>query len=99
MPQASGPLLEEAPDTLRWSGWMYAIVYKSDGVPICCQVPGVCPDPVVVWSNESAAKAFIDSKGGGADFQPMEVNDHTMETLAKALGCSLDQLTLEQYPS
>lgn len=78
---------------------MFAIVYKSDGVPICCQVPGVSPDPVVVWSNEGAAKAFIDRQGGGGDFQPMEVNDHTLEKLAHALGCSVGQLTLEQYPS
>ena len=40
---------------------MFAIVYKSDGVPICVQVPGVSPDPVVVWSSESAAKAFIEA--------------------------------------
>jgi hypothetical protein len=77
---------------------MYAIVYKSDGVPICCQVPGVSPDPVVVWSNETEAKAFIDSKGGGGEFQPLEVNDQTMEKLASALGCGVGQLTLENYP-
>ena len=41
---------------------MYAIVYKSDGVPICCQVPGVSPDPVVVWSNEQAARSFIEKR-------------------------------------
>ncbi|OFZ72452.1 MAG: hypothetical protein A2W04_02385 [Betaproteobacteria bacterium RBG_16_64_9] len=78
---------------------MYAIVYKSDGVPICCQVAGVSPDPVVVWNSETAARAFIDSKGASADFQPLEVNDQTMETLAKALGCRMDQLMLEQYPA
>ena len=44
---------------------MFAIVYKSDGVPICVQMPGVSPDPVVVWNSESAARAFIESKGGG----------------------------------
>jgi hypothetical protein len=77
---------------------MYAIVFKSDGVPICCQVPGVSPDPLVVWTNEGAARAFIDRQGGG-DFQAMEVNDQTLEKLAQALGCSVAQLTLEQYPS
>ena len=25
---------------------MYAIVYKTDGYPICRQMPGVSPDPV-----------------------------------------------------
>lgn len=78
---------------------MYAIVFKADGIPICCQVSGVTPNPVVIWSTEGAAKAFIDSKGGGADFQPIEVNDSNMENLAKALGCPVDQLTLEPYPA
>lgn len=78
---------------------MYAIVYKTDGVPICCQVTGISPDPVVVWANEGAAKAFIESRGGSAEFQALEVNEQTMETLAKALGCQVEQLTLEQYPS
>ena len=48
---------------------MFAIVYKSDGFPICRQVEGVSPDPVVTWNNEADAKAFITSKGGEADFQ------------------------------
>jgi hypothetical protein len=78
---------------------MYAIVFKADGVPICCQVSGAAPDPVVIWTTESEAKAFIESKGGSADFQPLEVNDQTMENLAKALGCPVGQLTLEPYPS
>jgi hypothetical protein len=78
---------------------MYAIVYKSDGVPICCQVPGVSPDPVVVWTNEKAAKAFIESQQGGGDFQPLEVTEQSMEKIATALGCKVEQLTLEQYPS
>ena len=78
---------------------MYAIVYKSDGVPICVQVPGVSPDPVVVWTSESAAAEFISSKGGGDDFQPVPVTEQSMEKLAQALGCQVEQLTLEQYPS
>lgn len=78
---------------------MFAIVYKADGVPICVQVPGVSPDPVVVWNSESAAKAFIDSKSGGADYQAVAVNEQTMETLAKALGCPVEELMVEPYPS
>jgi hypothetical protein len=78
---------------------MYAIVFKADGFPICCQMAGVAPDPVVVWNNEGAAKAFIDSKGGAADFQPLEVNEQNMESLATALGCPVEALTLEPYPS
>ena len=34
---------------------MYAIVYKADGYPVCRQVPGVSPDPVVTWNTEGAA--------------------------------------------
>jgi hypothetical protein len=78
---------------------MYAIVYKTDGFPICCQVPGVAPDPVVIWTTEGEAKAFIEAKGGGADFQALPVNDQTLENLAKAIGCPVEQLTLEPYPS
>lgn len=78
---------------------MFAIVYKGDGAPICCQVPGVSPDPVVVWSTQGAAQAFIDSKGGGEDYQPLEINEKTMETMAKALGCQVESLMLEPYPS
>ena len=78
---------------------MYAIVYKADGFPICCQVAGVTPDPVVVWTSEGDAKAFIESKGAGGDFQALEVNDQTMEGLAKALGCPVENLTLEPYPA
>jgi len=78
---------------------MFAIVYKSDGVPICVQVAGVSPDPVVVWNSESAAKAFIDSKGGAAEFQTIAVNEQVMEKMAKALGCPVDRLMVEPYPS
>jgi hypothetical protein len=78
---------------------MYAIVYKSDGFPICVQVPGVAPDPVVVWSSESAAKSFIDSKGGADEFQPVAVDDGSLDAIAKAMGCPVDQIMLEPYPS
>jgi len=78
---------------------MFAIVYKSDGIPICVQVPGVSPDPVVVWTSESAAKAFIESKGGAAEFQAVSVNEQAMEKMAKALGCPVEKLMVEPYPS
>ena len=45
---------------------MYAIVYKSDGFPICQQVAGVSPDPVVTWNTEDAAKAFIANRAAVA---------------------------------
>jgi hypothetical protein len=78
---------------------MFAIVYKSDGVPICVQVPGVSPDPVVVWNSESAAKAFIDSKGRAAEFQPVAMDEQAMEKMAEALGCPVENLMVEPYPS
>ena len=78
---------------------MYAIVYKSDGFPVCVQVPGVEPHPVVVWASESAAKSFIDSKGGTDEFQPVAVDDGSLDAIAAAMGCPVEQLTLEPYPS
>lgn len=77
---------------------MYAIVYKSDGFPICRQVAGVSPDPVVTWMSESAAKAFISSKGGDAEFQPLELTDDSMDKLAKTMGCPVQSMTFEPYP-
>ena len=77
---------------------MYAIVYKSDGFPICCQVAGVSPDPVVTWNNESAAKAFISSKGKDAEFQAVEITDDSMDKLAKVIGCPVTSMTFEPYP-
>ena len=77
---------------------MFAIIYKADGVPVCCQVPGVAPDPVVVWTSEASAKAFIDSQSGGDDFQAVAMSEQSMEQMAKALGCAFEQLSVEQYP-
>ena len=78
---------------------MYAIVYKADGFPICVQVAGVEPDPVVVWTTEGAAKSFIESKGGSEEFQPVAVDDGSLDAIAKAMGCPVDRITLEPYPS
>ncbi len=77
---------------------MYAIVYKSDGFPICRQVAGVTPDPVVTWNTEDAAKAFISSKGADAEFQPVQLTDDAMDRLAKAMGCPVEAMTFEPYP-
>jgi hypothetical protein len=77
---------------------VYAIVYKSDGFPICRQIEGVSPDPVVTWNTEDAAKAFISSKGGDADFQAVALTDESMDKLAKAMGCAVESMTFEPYP-
>ena len=78
---------------------MYVIVYKSDGFPICRQVPGVTPDPVVTWNTEDQAKAFLTSKGGDADFQPVQLTDEAMDKIAKAMGCAVESMMFEPYPS
>ena len=78
---------------------MYAIVFKTDGFPICRQVPGVSPDPVVTWNTEDQAKDFISSKGGEADFQPLRLTDEAMDKLAKTLGCPVEQMTFDPSPS
>ena len=78
---------------------MYAIVYKSDGFPICRQVEGVSPDPVVTWNSEDAARAFISSKGGEAEFQPVQLTDEAMDRLAYAMGCPVESMTFDPYPT
>jgi L-alanine-DL-glutamate epimerase-like enolase superfamily enzyme len=78
---------------------MFAIVYKSDGFPISVQVAGVTPDPVVTWSDEGAAKGFIQSKGGEAEFVAVAVDDASMDAMAKAIGCPVEQLMFEPYPA
>lgn len=78
---------------------MFAIVYKSDGFPICRQVAGVSPDPVVTWNTEDAAKAFISSKGGDEDFQPVRLTDEVMDKLAQAMNCPVESMTFEPYPA
>jgi hypothetical protein len=77
---------------------VYAIVYKSDGFPICRQIAGVTPDPVVTWNTEDAAKAFITSKGADAEFQPVQLTDEAMDKIAKAMGCAVEVMTFEPYP-
>ena len=78
---------------------MYAIVYKSDGFPVCQQVAGVSPDPVVTWNTEAAAKAFIASKAGDADLQPVQLTDEAMDKIAQAMGCAVESMMFEPNPS
>ncbi len=77
---------------------MYAVVFKADSVPVCVRVAGVSPDPVVTWKSEDAARAFIDEKGMGADFEPAAVDDASLERMAEALGVAAERMTLEPYP-
>jgi hypothetical protein len=77
---------------------MYAIVYKSDGFPICRQIEGVNPDPIVTWNTEVQAKAFITSKSGDADFQPVALTDEAMDKMAAAMGCAVESISFDPYP-
>ncbi len=78
---------------------MYAIVYKTDGFPVCRQVEGVTPDPVVTWNTEAAAMAFISSRDGDAQFQPVQLTDDTMDRIAEVMGCPVQALTFDPYPT
>ena len=53
---------------------------------------------MVTWNTEAAAKAFISSKGGDAEFQPVQITDEAMDKLAKAMGCPVEAMTFEPYP-
>jgi len=77
---------------------MYAIVFKTDGFPICRQVAGVSPDPVVTWNTEAAAKAFISARGGGKDFQAVALTDEAMDKMAATMGCPIESITFDPYP-
>jgi hypothetical protein len=78
---------------------MYAIVCKSDGFPICRQLPGVTPDPVVTWNTEDAAKAFISSRGAESEFHAVQLTDEAMDRIAGAMGCPVEAMTFDPYPS
>ena len=78
---------------------MYAIVYKSDGFPICRQLEGVNPDPIVTWNTEDQAKASISSRGGDPDSQPVALTEEAMDKLAAAIGCPVESITFDPYPS
>ena len=77
---------------------MYAIIYKSDGFPICRQIAGVSPDPIVTWNTEAQAQAFIASRGGDADFQAVQLTDDAMDKMAQAMGCPVESVTFDPYP-
>lgn len=78
---------------------MYAIVCKSDGFPICRQLPGVTPDPVVTWNTEAAAKAFLSSRGAESEFHAVQLTDEAMDRIAGAMGCTVEAMTFDPYPS
>ena len=78
---------------------MYAIVCKSDGFPICRQLPGVTPDPVVTWNTEAAARAFISSKGADSEFHAVQLTDEAMDRIARAMGYPVEAITFDPYPS
>jgi hypothetical protein len=97
-----GLLVVQQPHRVNYVGGglrVYAIVYKSDGFPVCRQVEGVSPDPVVTWNTEDAAKAFISAKSAEGEFQAVQLTDDAMDRMAKAMGCPVESMTFEPYPS
>jgi hypothetical protein len=54
---------------------------------------------VVTWNTEAAARAFISSKGADSDFQPVRLTDEAMDGIARAMGCRVEAMTFEPYPS
>jgi hypothetical protein len=54
---------------------------------------------VVTWNSEDAARAFISSKGADAEFQPVRLTDETMDRIARAMGCPVEAMTFDPYPS
>jgi hypothetical protein len=54
---------------------------------------------VVTWNTEAAANAFISSKAGEGEFQPLQLTDEAMDNLAKTIGCPVEAMTFEPYPS
>jgi hypothetical protein len=52
----------------------------------------------VTWNTEIAAKAFISSKGGDAEFQPVQLTDDAMDQMAAAMGCPVEVITFDPYP-
>lgn len=94
------PFLGSSPCVdILWGSGMYAIVFKADGLPICRQLPGVSPDPVVTWNTEDAATAFIRAKGGEADFEPVQLTDEAMDKMAQSLGYPVESMTFDPYPA
>lgn len=77
---------------------MFAIVSKSDWVPICRKVEGVEPDPVVTWVSEAKASTFISAKGIASDYQVAPLTDDSLSKMAQALGCQADAIQFEVYP-
>ena len=54
---------------------------------------------MVTWNTEDAAKAFINAKRADAEFVPVQLTDEAMDQLARAMGCPVEAMTFEPYPS
>ena len=50
--------------------------------------------------EHGSGREGVNSAGGGeADFQPLEFTDEAMDRLAQAIGCPVQAMTFEPYPS
>jgi len=55
------------------------------------------PQGSAEWAAFSR-RSFIASKGGDAEFQPVQLTDEAMDKLAQAMGCAVEAMTFEPYP-
>jgi len=77
---------------------MFAIVSRSDGLPVSRQIGGGKPDMVVTWTSDARAKAFLSAKGMDADYQVVPLTEDSLSKMAKALGCAADAIAFDAYP-
>jgi len=54
---------------------------------------------VVTWNTEAAAKAFISSRAAESEFHAVQLTDEAMDGIARAMGCPVEAMTFEPYPS
>lgn len=77
---------------------MFAIICKADGFPVSRHITDDKPDLVVTWTSDSAAKAFLATKGLESDYQVVALTDDSLGRMAQALGCPADAIEFDAYP-
>ncbi len=77
---------------------MFAIVSKADGFPVSRSPGAGQPDLVVTWTSGDRARAFISAKGIDADYSVVPLTEDSLDKMAKALGCSADDIAFDSYP-
>jgi len=78
---------------------MFAIICKADGYPVSRRVGNDAPDLVVTWTSQAAAQSFLSGKGIEADYQVVALTDDSLGRMAQALGCAVESIAFDAYPS